>query len=60
MVFRTTIQKASSVANSYRTTVPAMIMNQFSLSVGDKLEWELKVENGSLVMFVKPIKRELC
>lgn len=60
MVFRTIIQKASSITNSCRSTIPAGVMHQFSLSVGDKLEWELKVENGSLVIFVKPVKKELC
>lgn len=54
MGFKTTIAKASSVANSYRTTVPAAIMNQFNLKEGDKLEWSFKTENGNLIIVVKP------
>ena len=56
MGFTTTIAKASSIANSYRTTVPAAIMNQFNLREGDKLDWELKAEHKSLVVVVKPVK----
>ena len=56
MGFKTTIQKASTIANSYRTTVPAAIMNQFNLKDGEKLDWELKAENGQIIVIVKPIK----
>ena len=56
MGFTTTIAKASSIANSYRTTVPAAIMNQFNLKEGDKLDWELKVIDGDLLVIVKPEK----
>ena len=56
MGFKTTIAKASTIANSYRTTVPAAIMNQFNLKEGDKLDWELKAENGNLIVLVKPEK----
>lgn len=54
MGFKTTIAKASTIANSYRTTVPAAIMNQFNLKEGDKLDWELKAENGNLLIILKP------
>lgn len=57
MGFKTTIQKASTIANSYRTTVPAAIVNQFSLKEGDKLDWELNVENGKLIILVKPLMK---
>ena len=56
MGFKTTIAKASTIANSYRTTVPAAIMNQFNLKEGDKLDWNLKVENGKLLILVKTMK----
>ena len=56
MGFKTTIQKASTIANSYRTTVPAAIMNQFNLKEGDKLDWELKAENGNLIVIINPEK----
>jgi len=58
MGFKTTIAKASTIANSYRTTVPASIMKQFNLKEGDVLEWSLKAENGELVIVVKPEKLE--
>lgn len=56
MGFTTTIAKASTIANSYRTTVPAAIMNQFDLKEGNKLDWELKVDKKGLIIIVKPIK----
>ena len=56
MGFKTTIAKASTIANSFRTTVPAGIMNQFNLKEGDKLDWELNAENGELIIIVKPEK----
>ena len=57
MGFKTTIAKASTIANSYRTTVPASIMKQFDLKEGDVLDWTLKAENGELIIVVKPEKK---
>ena len=57
MGFKTTIAKASTISNSYRTTVPAAIINQFNLKDGDKLDWELKAENGNLIIIIKPEKK---
>ena len=57
MGFKTTIAKASTISNSFRTTVPAAIINQFSLKDGDKLDWEMKAENGNLIVIVKPEKK---
>jgi antitoxin component of MazEF toxin-antitoxin module len=59
MGFKTTIAKASTIANSYRTTVPAAIMNQFNLKDGDQLDWKLKAENGNLIVTIKPIKKRV-
>lgn len=56
MGFKTTIAKASTIANSYRTTVPAGVMSHFNLKEGDKLDWTLKAENGELIIIVKPEK----
>jgi bifunctional DNA-binding transcriptional regulator/antitoxin component of YhaV-PrlF toxin-antitoxin module len=56
MGFKTTIAKASSIAKSYRTTVPAAIMNQFNLKEGDKLSWELKADEKELIVVIKPLK----
>jgi len=57
MGFKTTIAKASTISNSFRTTVPAAIINQFNLKDGDQLDWELKAENGNLLVIVKPEKK---
>lgn len=57
MGFKTTIAKASTISNSFRTTVPAAIINQFNLKDGDKLDWELKAENGKIVLIVRPEKK---
>lgn len=57
MGFKTTIAKASTISNSFRTTVPAAIINQFNLKDGDKLDWILKAENGNLIVIVKPEKK---
>ena len=54
---KTTIQKASTISKSFRTTVPAAIMNQFNLKEGDQLDWGLKVDNGNLIIIVKPGKK---
>ena len=54
--FITTIAKASTIANSYRTTVPAGIMSHFNLKEVDKLDWTLKAENGELIIIVKSVK----
>lgn len=56
MGFTTTIAKASTIANSYRTTVPAAIINQFNLKEGDKLDWLLQVDEKQIVIIVKPKK----
>lgn len=56
MGFKTTIAKASTIANSYRTTVPAGIINQFNLKKGDKLDWCIEIKASELVIVVKPIK----
>ena len=58
MGFKTTIAKASTIANSYRTTVPAGVMSHFNLKERDKLDWTLKAENGKLIVIVTPEKNE--
>lgn len=58
MGFKTTIAKASTIANSYRTTVPASVINQFNLKEKDKLDWSLRAEGGKIIVIVKPEKRQ--
>lgn len=52
----TFLNKSASKSESLRTTVPFSIVKQFGLTEYDKLEWTLKVENGELVIQVKPLK----
>jgi bifunctional DNA-binding transcriptional regulator/antitoxin component of YhaV-PrlF toxin-antitoxin module len=56
MGFKTTIAKASTIANSFRTTVPAAVINQFNLKEGDKLDWNLQVEKEKLIIVITPEK----
>lgn len=52
----TTLTLATSTSTSMRATVPMSIIKQFNLKAGNKLSWKLKVEEGELVIIVKPIK----
>ncbi|WP_290902500.1 AbrB/MazE/SpoVT family DNA-binding domain-containing protein [Ferroglobus sp.] len=52
----TVLTRATSKSRSLRTTVPIGIVRQFNLSEGDKLEWEIRAENGELIIVVKPLK----
>ena len=52
------LTKATSKSRSLRTTVPIGIVKQFNLSEGDKLNWEIRAEEGELIIVVKPIKGE--
>lgn len=52
----TTLTRATTRSTSMRATIPMSIIKQFNLKAGDKLSWRLKVEEGELVIIVKPIK----
>jgi antitoxin component of MazEF toxin-antitoxin module len=52
----TSINKASTTNESLRTTIPRAIVKQFDLTYKDQIEWIMKVEEGELVIQVKPIK----
>lgn len=54
----TTLTKAASRTTSLRTTVPANIVRQFKLEDGDKLDWSLKVDQGELIIVVKPSTKQ--
>jgi len=54
----TRITKATTKSNSLRTTIPIGIARQFNLSVGEKLNWEIKARNGDLIIVITPIKNE--
>ena len=52
------ITRATSKSKSLRTTIPMGIVKQFNISEGDKLDWEIRAENGELIIVVKPLKGE--
>jgi antitoxin component of MazEF toxin-antitoxin module len=52
----TYLNKAATKGESLRTTVPMSIVKQFGLTDEDKLDWTLKVENGEIVIQIKPLK----
>jgi len=52
----TSLTPAKTNSISLRTTVPMHIVSQFGLTSEDKLSWKLKVEEGALVIIVKPIR----
>jgi bifunctional DNA-binding transcriptional regulator/antitoxin component of YhaV-PrlF toxin-antitoxin module len=52
----TVLSKATTTSNSLRTTVPSGIVKQFGLEEGTKLDWEIRAENGKLLIVVKPLK----
>jgi hypothetical protein len=54
----TYLNKSATKSESLRTTVPFSIVKQFGLTDEDKLDWTLKVENGELVIQVKPLKEK--
>jgi len=54
----TVLTKATSKSKSLRTTVPMGIVKQFNLSEGDKLNWEIRAEDGELIIVVKPLKEK--
>ena len=54
----TVLGKATSKGSSLRTTVPRGIVKHFGLKKGDKLNWEIAVVNGELVIIVKPLGRK--
>ena len=45
-------------SESLRTTVPAHIARQFKLKAGDRLAWEMVVEDGGLKIVVSPVRNE--
>jgi hypothetical protein len=52
----TKLNKQTPKSQSLRTTIPFSIIKQFGLTEYDELDWSLAVEEGILVIKVKPIK----
>tara|TARA_R100000234_G_scaffold46052_1_gene27449 strand:+ start:259 stop:468 length:210 start_codon:yes stop_codon:yes gene_type:complete len=52
----TRLVSTGGTSRSLRTTVPQWVVEHFSLSVGDEVNWALKVENGEVSLVVIPKK----
>lgn len=53
----TIITSATSKSKSLRTTIPAGIVRQFSLTEGSKLGWQIEArEKNELVIVLKPVR----
>ena len=52
----TKLTPAVSKKESLRTTVPRHIIEQFHLTKGDSLDWQLEVKEEELIIVVRPIK----
>jgi hypothetical protein len=53
---QTTLTLATTGRDSLRTTVPMSIIRHFRLRPGDKLDWNFEVNNGEIVILVRPEK----
>lgn len=54
----TTVHKASSKFESFRTTIPASIVRHWHLKLGDQLDWEWRVLDGQMTLVVSILKKE--
>ena len=52
---KTVLTPASKGSETLRTTVPVNIVRQFNLKAKDNLDWSLKVEDGKMVIAIKPV-----
>ncbi len=52
----TVLTRASVKGKSLRTTVPSGIVKLFDLKEGDRFRWEIKADNGELLIVIKPIR----
>ena len=58
MAEKTKLTKATTKSKSLRTTIPMGIVKQFNLSEADEIDWEIRAEDGELIIVVRPVKRE--
>jgi hypothetical protein len=52
----TVLTVATTSSKSLRTTVPIGIVRQLKLREGDRLRWQIKAENGDLIVVVQPVR----
>jgi bifunctional DNA-binding transcriptional regulator/antitoxin component of YhaV-PrlF toxin-antitoxin module len=53
---QTTLTLATTGRDSMRTTVPMSIIRHFKLRPGDKLDWDFEINNGEIIILVRPEK----
>ena len=51
----TSINRAAAASAGLRTTIPQSITTHFQLKE-DRLDWEITVRDGEMLIFVKPLK----
>ncbi len=57
MVEKTNLVLANK-SNSLRVTIPASIVRQFDLKVGDSIEWDIEAQDNSLKILITPVKKD--
>jgi bifunctional DNA-binding transcriptional regulator/antitoxin component of YhaV-PrlF toxin-antitoxin module len=55
----TTLTKASTKSDSLRTTVPTGIVSHFGLKEQDRLEWNIEVKDGTLIIVLRPVQKRI-
>lgn len=55
----TRLVSTGGTSRSLRTTVPQWVVEHFSLTPGDAVNWALKVENGEVSLVVTPKRIDL-
>jgi len=53
----TVLTAATTQSKSLRTTIPAGIVRQFSLTDGDRIKWKIEVKDGEMVIVARPLKK---
>jgi len=54
----TTLHRATQNERYLRTSVPSFIVDQFTLEIGDKLEWSLTANNNEIIVRIIPRKAQ--
>mgnify|MGYP006401261963 FL=1 len=51
----TTLHRAGSSNNSFRTTVPLWAVRQLGLKAGTKLRWRFEVNGDEMILKITPV-----
>ena len=52
----TKLAKANPQSTSIRTTVPNAVVQQLNLEVGDRLDWDIRSEDGKKYVIVSKVE----